>query len=119
MAFLKEGPFGDPALNNAASLNDPSVVEWMARSREYVRQAAEKGDREAIGNMSNYYQFVEVDHYKALMYYSASLELMPNSVRQAREITISQTLQLLGRGLTESRANDAVVAGKKLAKVDQ
>ncbi len=114
MAYLHEGPLGDPALNASANVAEAHVAEWMRRSRAYVRQAADQGEIEAIANMSNYYQFTEINQPMALKYFAAQLELMSAAQKQAQAVSIQQAIDMLQSGLSEGGALEAVAAGRAL-----
>ncbi|MFG6461110.1 hypothetical protein ACG04Q_05955 [Roseateles sp. DXS20W] len=118
MAFLREGPTGQPELDMDAAPDSPGVAEWMQRSRSYVRQAAENGEREAIFNMSNFHQFTAPDHAQALRYFAAYVELTRDSTapRPGRDITDAQTFALLKQGLTDPQIAEAMASGKQLAE---
>jgi hypothetical protein len=114
MAYLMEGPRGDLALNMQAQPDDPVIAEWMQRSRAYVREAAERGELQAIGNMSNYYQFDQIDHAESLRYFVAQMEIMKPTLTPERQRSFDQIVALLSKNLSSEEIAAATEAGKRL-----
>lgn len=116
MAFLTEGPYGDASLNETARPEHPAVHAWMQRSRAYVKQAADRGELQAIGNMSNYYQFTSPNPALALRYYAAQLALTQSRLDAQGRRMADQALQQLQQGLTPAVIEAEMQAGRALAR---
>lgn len=116
MAFLQEGPYGDAMLNATAQPEQPAVRDWMARSRAYVKLAADNGELAAISNMSNHYDFSDPQPALALRYYAAQIEMTRQRLDAHSLATVQQTFARLQRGLPQPVIDAEMQAGQALAR---
>ena len=75
--FLCAGPLGDPQMLLQRP-DDPLVIEWKAKALDYLRKAAESGDRLAMGDLSLIYRdsdMVAADPVESLGYAIAQDQL--------------------------------------------
>lgn len=114
IAYLGEGPFGDPHALDARG-EDPLVVEWKGRVIGFLRAASERGDTDALAYLSGAYQddqLISPDFQLALQYEVARRQIL--SMRGSPPKT-DANLSLLKRKLSATQIEEATAVGEKLA----